>query len=325
MQSIPRMGRRRRRQFIRTGRKTGDAATALRFHMIAELAAARSRNEVADKLAVAVSTVVRVAKRYLTMGVGGLLDQRSRNGARKVDVGFLKELRRVLAGSPQDYGWSRTTWTRELLAKEMRRRGHPDVAVCTMGRALHRLGARLGRAKPIVLCPWPAPKRERRLDELERLAAADCTAEPVYYSDEVDIDLNPKIGRDWMLRGEQRRVITPGKNQKHYLAGALRAKSRRLVWTEGPSKNSELFCKLLWRLAAKPAGPSESTSSSTTTASMTARPLAERCGVCGGRWSCTSCLPTAQTTIPSSASGSTYTPTSPATTAASPCASWDAR
>jgi len=123
------------------------------------------------------------------------------------------------------------------------------VAVCTMGRALRQLGARLGRPKPIVLCPWPKSKRKRLLRKLERLAASDSSKEPVYYSDEVDIDLNPKIGRDWMLPGQQRRVVTPGKNQKHYIAGALRAGSRRLAWAEGVSKNSTLFCKLLWKLA----------------------------------------------------------------------------
>jgi len=32
--------------------------------------------------------------------------------------------------------------------------------------------------------------------------------------DEVDIHLNPKIGGDWMLAGQQRRILTPGKNQK---------------------------------------------------------------------------------------------------------------
>ena len=31
-----------------------------------------------------------------------------------------------------------------------------------------------------------------------------------------------------MLPGEQRRIVTPGKNQKHYIAGALHAKSREL-------------------------------------------------------------------------------------------------
>jgi hypothetical protein len=35
--------------------------------------------------------------------------------------------------------------------------------------------------------------------------------------DEVDIHLNPRIGRDWMLPGMQRRIVTPGKDEKRYL------------------------------------------------------------------------------------------------------------
>jgi len=40
------------------------------------------------------------------------------------------------------------------------------------------------------------------------------------YEDEVDIHLNPKIGLDWMGLGQQKEVVTPGKNVKRYLAGA---------------------------------------------------------------------------------------------------------
>lgn len=50
-------------------------------------------------------------------------------------------------------------------------------------------------------------------------ALAKCSAEnPVFYEDEVDIHLNPKIGADWQLRGQQKRFITPGQNEKYYLA-----------------------------------------------------------------------------------------------------------
>ena len=122
-----------------------------------------------------------------------------------------------------------------------------------MGRALAGIGARLGRPKPIVRCPWPAKKREARLRGLRRLARRDCEEEPVFYADEIDIHLNPKIGRDWMPRGFQRRVLTPGKNRKHYLAGAMRAGSRRVITVDGESKCSALFCALVWRvLAASP-------------------------------------------------------------------------
>lgn len=36
-------------------------------------------------------------------------------------------------------------------------------------------------------------------------ALNECSAEhPVFYEDEVDIHLNPKIGADWQLRGQQK-------------------------------------------------------------------------------------------------------------------------
>ena len=48
------------------------------------------------------------------------------------------------------------------------------------------------------------------------------------YVDEVDIHWNPKIGNDWMLKGQQKHVLTPGENEKRYLAGALEHKTGRL-------------------------------------------------------------------------------------------------
>jgi transposase len=56
--------------------------------------------------------------------------------------------------------------------------------------------------------------------------------------DEVDIHLNPKIGLDWMLQGQQKQAVTPGQNQKRYLAGALDARTGQLTWVEGPRKTS---------------------------------------------------------------------------------------
>ena len=142
----------------------------------------------------------------------------------------------MLACTPEDFGWERPTWTRELLCLQMKLEGFPSVAVCTMGRALSRVGARLRTAKPIVLCPWPRDQRLRVLAAIRRLEARASAKEPVLYSDEVDIHLNPKIGRDWMLRGHQRRIVTPGNNEKFYLAGALDVRTGRLHTTGAARK-----------------------------------------------------------------------------------------
>ena len=113
------------------------------------------------------------------------------------------------------------------------------------------IGARLGLPKPVVLCPWPRDARLRRLAEVRRLEERASAQEPVLYSDEVDVNLNPKIGRDWMLRGQQRRVVTPGKNAKFYLAGALDVRTGRLHTTGAARKDAGLFCQLLWLLASR--------------------------------------------------------------------------
>lgn len=244
------MSRPERRRLIRLGRQSGDPATALRFQAVAALAAGRAGVQVARELDVARSTVTTAARRFVDGGTEALYDQRRRNGVAKIDEAFRQRVAMLLLRTPEDLGWSRPTWTRELLCLQMAREGWPPVAVCTMGRALAAVGARLGVPKPIVLCPWPRDARLRKLAQLRALEARASAAEPVFYEDEVDIHLNPKVGRDWMLRGCQRRVVTPGKNEKFYLAGALDVRTGALVTTGAPRKNAPLFCKLL-RLLAK--------------------------------------------------------------------------
>jgi transposase len=67
----------------------------------------------------------------------------------------------------------------------------------------------------------------------------------VFYVDEADIDLNPRIGTTYMRLGEQLVVLTPGKNVKRYVAGALNARSGKVVHVVAERKNSELFLALV--------------------------------------------------------------------------------
>jgi transposase len=239
------MGRVERRTLIRVGRQSGDPATALRFQAVAGLAAGRSTVQVERQLEIARSTVVSAARRFFEAGLPGLYDQRRGNGRRKVEPRFRQRMVALLRHCPQDFGWFRATWTRELLCAQMHREGWPHVAVCTMGRALAHVGARLGTPKPIVLCPWRRDARELRLAEIRALEVRATTAEPVLYADEIDIHLNPKVGRDWMLPGTQRRLLTPGKNEKFYIAGALDVRTGELHTTGADKKNAALFVEFL--------------------------------------------------------------------------------
>jgi transposase len=250
MDILPRIGRSARRELLQMARRSDDLSTALRFLIVARLGLGKTSCEVEGELGVARATVVRTAHRYAEQGIAGLYDKRRDNGNPKIDDGFRHRVVLLLRRTPEDVGWRRPTWTRELLCLQMTREGWPPVAVTTMGRVLARIGARIGLPKPIVLCPWKRDARERRLAEIRALEASASAEEPVLYSDEVDIHLNPKIGRDWMLRGEQRRIVTPGKNEKFYLAGALDVRTGVLHTTGMARKSAALFCDLLRLLAS---------------------------------------------------------------------------
>ena len=86
---------------------------------------------------------------------------------------------------------------------------------------------------------------------IQRLVENLPANEVVLYLDEVDIHLNPKIGPDWTKRGRQKKVLTPGCNEKRYLAGAWNPKTRRLIYVEGERKTSLLFLELLYTLVTK--------------------------------------------------------------------------
>ena len=89
----------------------------------------------------------------------------------------------------------------------------------TLHRYLKMAGIVWRRAAPTLKIKDPHCEDKRLAIRLA--LAQKQTEHPVFYQDEVDIELNPKIGADWMRKGHQKRIATPGQNQKHYLAGAL--------------------------------------------------------------------------------------------------------
>jgi transposase len=204
---VPRIGRVERRLLLRLGRESGDPATALRFHIVARLGLGKTSPEVEHELDIARSTVVTTAHRFAKEGVAGLYDKRRHNGKPKVDDGFRRRVAALLRRTPEDFGWRRPTWTRELLCLQMKKEGRPAVAVCTMGRVLARIGARLGMPKPVVLCPWKRDARETRLAEIRALEARASEREPVLHGDEVDVHLNVRreaLPRPGTARGPPR-------------------------------------------------------------------------------------------------------------------------
>ena len=228
-----------------------DAELRTRYLIVIHLLEGQTVTWISRTLKISRNTVYRTKHRYEKEGESGLFDRRSENGERKVTEEFLERLVEVVAGDPQQYGWKRPTWTRELLIKTMTRQTGISIALSTMSQALQQIGARRGRPKPTVACPWPEAEKEQRLQEIETMIAKLPPDEIAVYEDEIDIHLNPKIGQDWMLRGQQKEVATPGKNQKRYLAGAQDARTGELIYVAGDHKNAMLFVFMLWELVLR--------------------------------------------------------------------------
>lgn len=155
-------------------------------------------------------------------------------------------LRGLVKHSPGDLGYQRSRWSTELLAIKVREITCCQLHASTVLRWLPAAGLVWRRAAPTLRIR--DPHKEEKMAAIHA-ALEKCSVEhPVFYEDEVDIHLNPKIGADWQLCGQQKRVITPGQNEKYYLAGALYSGTGKVSYVRGNSKSSSLFINLLKHL-----------------------------------------------------------------------------
>lgn len=248
---LVRLERRVKMQVRALRRKTKDKGLAIRCQIVLLADKGRGRPDIARSLGCSVSWVGRVLGRFRECGIAGLHDRREDNGQVKLDECYLSLLYQLVDESPRDYGYRRPTWTRELLAELMRQFTGTKVHPATMSRALKRIGARRGRPRPRVRCPWAAREKQLRLAAIRAVLDRLPAGHAAVYLDEVDVHLNPKIGPDWMNRGRQKEVMTPGTNDKRYLCGAMDAGSGVLCWVKGERKDSPLFVRMLHKLAGE--------------------------------------------------------------------------
>ena len=248
---VVRLERRVKLQLRRVRRRTRDKGLADRCQIVLLAAKGRSRPAVAEAVGCSVSWVGRVLARFRECGIAGLYDRREDNGTLKLGEGYLSLLYDLVDEGPQDYGYARPTWPRELLAKLMHELTGTKVHPATMSRALRMNRARRGRPRPRVQCPWPRAQKERRLAAIRAVLEDLPPDEAAVYLDEVDVHLNPKIGPDWMNRGTQKQVLTPGTNEKRYLCGAMDARTGLLTWVKGGRKDSRLFAAMLRKLTGE--------------------------------------------------------------------------
>ena len=122
----------------------------------------------------------------------------------------------VLELIPADFGFRRSRWSCAALAAALRQTIGVRVGRETVRLILRDLGFVWRRPRPVV---GPADRdHDEKMRALRRLLRRLPADEVAVYQDEVQLDLNPKIGSAWMLQGHQAEVVTPGDNVRRHLA-----------------------------------------------------------------------------------------------------------
>jgi transposase len=226
----------------------------LRLHILLLLAQQRSPTEIADWLLCSRSSVYEVAACWRQ---GWRPGQSKETEQAPSTLGFAPSLRRsllaLLAKAPAAEGWCRTRWSCASLALSCEARRGLAVSAETVRRWLHQWGWRWKRTK--LAAPDNDPERAPKLARIRLIWESLRSREALLFADELDIALLPKSGYQWMPQGTQVQVLTPGKNQKRYLAGAWDSRTGVVHHCCGPRKSNQLFRDLLETLARRyPAG-----------------------------------------------------------------------
>ena len=200
-------------------------------------------SEVASRVGCVRATVYRTVYRFEELGENSLRDQRSRREPTKLTPEVEPCLLGYLDGVPKDYGWDRANWTLELLALQLQSDTRVALSCSYIYQLLRRWGCRRGRPRPGLRIPVRG--RRKVLENIQKIVAKASPDDKVFYQDEADLHLNPKIGQTYLKPGQQPIVLTPGKNIKRYIFGALNTRTGRIVYGVAERKNAAVFSQFL--------------------------------------------------------------------------------
>jgi transposase len=225
----------------------------LTLHILLLCAAGRTPTAIADALFCSRSSVYRTVRAYREGTLGLEHDAQGRLVAPVRTTVLPPTLRRslvaLLKAPPRAYGWCRTRWSCATLAATLQTKRGITASAETLRRWVHEVGWVWKRAK--LVAKDDDPQRVNRLARIRFVYEQLRLCEALVFADELDIHLLPKVGYAWMPKGSQQEVMTPGQNQKFYLAGALDLTTGTLHHSVGPRKTNALFRDLLTQLDAR--------------------------------------------------------------------------
>jgi transposase len=219
----------------------------LALHILLLCAAGRTPTEIAAFLFCSRSSVYRIVKAYRCHSLAFDFNEEG-SGLPPIRTSLLspslkRSLLALLNATPKAFGWCRTIWSCATLAAQLKVNRGIEVSDDTLRRWLAQLGWVWKRAK--LAAKDDDPQRLEKLARIRWLFEHLGGKQILLFADELDIHLLPKVGYQWMEKGTQLEVMTPGSNEKNYLAGALDLLSGQILHSIWFRKTSGLFIDLL--------------------------------------------------------------------------------
>lgn len=219
----------------------------LALHVLLLCAAGRTPTEIAAFLFCSRSSIYRIVSAYRNHSLGfefagdGTIQPPVRTSSLSPSV--KRSLLALLKAAPSAFGWCRTRWSCATLAAQLKINRGIEVSTDTTRRWLHQLGWVWKRAK--LVAKDDDPQRIAKLARIRSIFEQLTPKQLLLFADELDIHLLSKVGYGWMEKGTQQEVMTPGTNEKNYLAGALDILTGKLLHCVWFRKTSGLFLDLL--------------------------------------------------------------------------------
>src|SRR5947209_14865850 len=213
----------------------------LAIHILLLLTLHRSPSEIAAFLLCARSTVYAVAQDW-QKGCRWP-EPASPSGPPCFTPSLRRSLLALLNKTPAAYGWCRTRWSCATLALQLQVQRGICLSAETVRRCLHALDWVWKRAK--LAAKDSDPERAAKLARIRRVSEHLGPREALLFADELDLHLLPRVGAQWMPRATQVEVMTPGKNERRHLAGALDVRTGQVHHCLWFRKMTGLFLDLL--------------------------------------------------------------------------------
>jgi transposase len=197
--------------------------------------------QIAELLGYHPRTVRRWVHRYHQHGIGGLAD-RPRCGRPRLGSPKLGARIAALLATPR-------AWT---IPRLWQRLGRPAISQ----RTLHRRTREVASWRRPRLVARGDPDRDQVLATLRQAIAELPKGTVVLAEDETHLHLLPWVRATWILTGQRQRVMTPGKNRRRTIFGAVNVASGRFLYQVARKAVSATFTAFLEQLlAAYPAAP----------------------------------------------------------------------